>query len=250
MDTGKDNELSSQPTEKDNELNATSKQNRIINSVANRGLIPAAQLKEGGEEFFPSDDEFPRDYIAGIRLYPITPENRALAEPYFQRRLYEDAESVIPVVLERPGEKRSHYDSIKAVSDDEIKQECERRAASTFLVVCKKDTTTIATTIASPSQIPSKEFDYVLFPKTVYENYTQDPSAIPFPSNVSIQVIDDTVKRFIPNGIDMELEVPNYEQALRNILSSGVKAIFVHGVRLPLDSEKILFKKDPSIERQ
>lgn len=240
MDSGKDQII---PPGARTEVTDTSRWSAVIDRIASQGLRSAAQLRAEGVQFFPSDDEFPRDYVAGISLWPFPPDNREAAE-YFSRRLYADAESVIPVILERPGEKRTHYDSVKAVSDEVIKRECERRVAASFLVICRSD----SKTLPSVSQIPSEEFDYVLFPRAVYERYIQDPSATPFPQSVQIVVINDMVKRFVSVRTDMELEVPNYEQSLIEILNSGVKSIFVHGVRLPLDNEKTLFKKDKSVD--
>jgi hypothetical protein len=211
-----------------------SQQPGILDSVASQGLLAHDLLvdKEGGA--FPSADEKARDFVAGVYLEPPVTEE-------FKRRLrsglYAGAESVFPVILERPGETRHYRNSVPKVTDEIIKSECERRAAASFVVVCNS---------TDPdrnrqSHISPEQFTHVLMPPAVYDLYAQSQTTR-FPSATKVVVVDTKVDQVIEDGIHMELALPDYEGALTQIIDSEQRSVFVHAVRLPLDDEIQLFE--------
>lgn len=211
---------------------------RIINSVALGGLKSASKLISERTVFYPSADTLPRSTVMGINISAFIDGSNSTAERQFISKLYNHANALLPVIMERPGEIRTNSDTIKLASDDEIRSECERRAAASFLIAFDFDK---LNGVYDISHIPSRYFDYAIFPEGVYDRYTQLAGTLPFPNHIKIIRINGSITRYIKDGINMKLRIPDYEGVLKNILNTGVRDLFAHGVRLPLPNEKKLF---------
>lgn len=226
------------------EASGSARRAEIINRVLSKGLKSAVQLLAEGAVFSPSDDEFPREVVCGINLWNFHLQyGLNETDPFFRRRLYSDCESIFPVLLERPGEKRTHNNVVRAVLEAVLKKEMEKRAAATFLVTCQYDTKEDEWVRGLLSHIPLNRFSYLVFPRPIYDEFQTTPNPVALPEGVKLRVVDRLVERRIEDHIDIDLEVPDYESELVQILrESTPRNLFVHGVRLPLDRDTVLFR--------
>lgn len=216
----------------------------IIDDILQHGLKAGVTLRLQGKRYLRSVDKSAGgltagSYVEGVTLGPPThPHYQKVQEGFSgetHRILYMDGFSVLPVLAERFLD-----DSTTSIST------LAKRIYSSFLVVCRveddDDIWLRVTSTALPGNaenmllVPSNKFSYAVFPEAIWNEYCQNGQETE-KIKTPVRLVANSIERrlgFIPYRFSQTfLQVPDYEQALLDILDEVKHPIWIHGVRLP-----------------
>lgn len=239
-------------------------QAEIIRSVLKNGLIPAADLRREKKHYLGSIDSSPRGHVS-VRL--LAPQREFESYTDFGRRmdfaLYKGMTSILPVMTERPAPRDDRFFISSLHNEDggvpvflrSVKL-LEKRIASSFLIVIKSGEAEEFMKISrAPLPFPDKvsyveyetrpvgrilpsEFVYLIFPEAIWQACSEN--ILCGNGGNSTKIVGRSVERRLFKR-NLRLTVPDYEQALVNILNAMEKPVFVHGVRLPIEEDLLTF---------
>jgi hypothetical protein len=188
---------------------------QIISNIMQEGLRSAADLIASGQEVFTSDDGVSKHKRINGRVIRDEAEiDHALTGEEFV--------SIFPVLSERMGEGVGVYAEIP-------ESEAQDRFRNSMLVVIPSDALTVECLgkvgdahISHP--ISSELFGTVIVPQQIYDEAPPgvfDGASVVPVGDISMEFTDDN-----------EFTVPDYKQALTDLIQDSDKTLFVHGVRL------------------
>jgi hypothetical protein len=188
----------------------------LITNVLTNGLKSAEELIQTRKPFLQSEDQILRPFISAIPLDSLTSYNKQVDSVF-----YRGIESIFPVLAERQKDNRFLKLSIKTLT---------QRMNSSFLVIWERKK---EEEFGSRKQVLPKDFRYLIFPKQLWNEYLRNRTLTNLPKT-PIKVVENLVKKTI-QGI--ELQVPNYEDSIREVLRELNCPLAVHAVRLPTQED-------------
>lgn len=214
---------------------------QIIQSVLAKGLLPAAELEVQEASHLQSNDKRLRQVFGSI--FPSLkdfqgPGTYSNEEDAIEESLYRDNYSCLVVAAERASDNNPWQNS------EEDRRRAQERIASTFLIVCGDQNRDYGRPNVKP-----EEFQAILFPEPIWKQYINSTKASTELPNV--YVITETIKRKVMVDIwtnfKPELEIPNYESAIKDIWKRAGKSygirpwfeerLWLHAVRLPTSED-------------
>lgn len=181
----------------------------------------------------------------------INPEKKDNISKLLDHRLYSSYESILPVIIERKPQKprTSDFTTIRnAEVRDYTANELsvlEKRAKASFLVIAKANNPRLKPSAhffesgvgQVKDSLPANEIYLFIFPEEVWRDYLLTKSQSASISKDRIIVVKNSVEKFVGGKAKVLLNVPDYEQALLDLMSNLSHPIWVHGVRLPIEED-------------
>lgn len=228
-----------------------------VDSVLNNGLLSPKTLSERRINFISSFGHYSREltpFVHGRALFSescprqaYTPDDHVEDLP---SALYKNQFSIFPVISERIRDKFSFMKLVNCKDSIEkreiinwtmtMKENLEERMGASFLVVCQFNESfqPLALHTNGKEQVSPQEFVYLIFPKSVWNDYRNVKGAkadVKIPIKIATQSVIRTIA-----GLQEQFALPDYESALKQILIEIDQPIWVHAVRLPTE-EDVLF---------
>lgn len=214
-----------------------------IESVLRTGLLPASRLAHTQTSYMGSADVTPHPVVYGVaigqeRNSPMYQAGlRSLARDV--TRELQGRDGVIPVIVERFGEKEVVYQDLPP-EDSEKQALFSERALASFLVVCDHKE-------GGPTRklhgVPSHQFMQAVFPENVWEEY-QEMGGEAY--GIPIATIAETVMAPI-GGLPYQIRVPNYTEHVKRLVLSEGKDVWIHGVRVPTIDDLHRANRNPAL---
>lgn len=155
-------------------------------------------------------------------------EEGNIEDQFINWALYLDISSVLPVIAERDNEKIRETSQLPA----EILRD---RLANSILVLVPSDKIEINVLnkyeVGAKSSIPSNKFLAVITP----EHLAAEVKQLFSETKIPVLAVSNRKSKLFEKEI--ELTVPDYESEVRRWLSSSPVPLFLHGVRLPTESD-------------
>lgn len=222
--------------EGENTLFLKTERARVIDSILLGELKSAVQLEQEGINYLRSGDEEPSPVVDGITLIPpnIYLVLAGQVRGGIEDALYTDNVSVIPVLMERPGDSITLHDS--GYYDEELLKRhslLTRRANSSFLLI-----TETTPTEGNRRKAPIGRESYVaaMFPKSIYNEYFSYTQKVPG-EGIPIIVVDRIIQRLVGRR-RYETELPDYESEIVKLgekrMSEGKGNLWMTGIKLPI----------------
>ncbi len=203
---------------------------QIIDSVLSEGLLSRPAMKNQGIEFLGSID---KDGVPNIMGRAIKPKREYRDEKDFQnaleQALYWGDNSCLPVVAERPGE--SWQEKILFRSTQTDRDRISGRVFASFLVITKSGPDTAYFT-KDESQTKPQDFAALIFPDQILREYDPDSTKL---NGKNVKSVNKTVNRSLLMGDP--ITVPDYEEAIKEVLEELDSPIWIHAVRLPVSED-------------
>lgn len=193
---------------------------KLIDNILKQGLLASKTVVAQGGDFLGSIDNEGNPVVFGRVLKP---QGQYVDAEIFQnavnQALYSGDNSCLPVVTERPGESSEtrYYLDPRIVA---------QRAQASFLVVCQSEPDALLQ--REEQQTTPQDFSYLIFPRQVLADYDQEALAR---TGIKVKVVDHMVQRSLLGG--KKVAVPDYEAAVKEILTELKSPIWMHAVRLP-----------------
>lgn len=194
-------------------------QEETLISVFRNGLLSGKELRNRHVPYIGSFDNPPKNIVFGN----IVRANLFTLDENLRKALQDEHNAVFPALAERFGENPQ--------SNLTIDNHFSRLLCASILVICELDNIPGVqrgedeTGLVSPA-VPASSFHTVVFPEAVAENTT-----IPC-GEFHVATVGYIPKRI--NGFfgDVEVIVPNYEKAIRDVIINTQKNLWISGVRL------------------
>ncbi|MFC1625978.1 hypothetical protein ACFL1Q_02980 [Patescibacteria group bacterium] len=201
-------------------------QNKLIKKIVQEGLRPSASLIGDNESCFRSSDRFPGKLVSGANFYLISHSQKENLT-HISKKLYGTAMGVLPVVAERQGEGlRSIFDLI-AIN----KQETEEKLACSMLVVYFGLRSKYYV-LKEEELLTPEEMQFILLPKKMAENF--QPGELSR-LNKKFRIVKKEKEVTYYNR--KKIMIPNYEDAILELLDKKRCPFWIHGVRLPTQND-------------
>lgn len=205
----------------------------IIEDILRSGVESSTALASQGKTFLGSRGSSPHSLVYGCILKPPYCYDYHKGFTFANAiniALYNDSQSVLPVIVERP----ESFDFLHAKREEvDI---LRRRINSSFLVV------------SQASEIEQGEFGHavrespvlpeaingVIFPEDIWSDYTSFRGVLP-PTRISVRRVAGSIYRKVWHNY-YTFKIPDYEKEIRDLLSD-IGPIWIHGVRLPIHED-------------
>lgn len=222
----------------------TAARSHIISSILVNGLKSSATLSEKTNGYFGSIDKQTWHEVHGRSFYPLAQSpNNAFKSPKYTRQraydwnfhmgLYDGDNSILPVVAERPSEGSEDRSSMSYSSSGKL--ELQNRLLASIMVAYHvgTDSSPDGTHVTRPeNELTADQIAYLFIPEQIFTEFFADPSHT---TDKPIKIVRGTVKRSIRGG--ESIEVPDYEQAIKDTIEGTGQPLWVHGVRLPTQQD-------------
>ena len=203
--------------------------NQIIESIATNGLVSSAMLVSKYEtQSFTSVDPSDNRVVFGRALRPASDyKDKQDFINSLAHLLYMTDNSIIPVITERRGQSKE--DSYLFKASKESKRLMSERIWSSILVVCQGSKEQELTR----ESVNLTEILYLLIPADIVQGFGEEAL---LQLGVPFKTITAETYRSLFHGDPISM--PDYETALSQIVEEINASVWVHGVRLPAESDK------------
>jgi hypothetical protein len=196
------------------------------------GALVLRKDQEGVDWSHPEGYSYPRVKVdvgdSGQTTVAYDKKKGKIEEQYINWALYEGISSVFPVIAERNDERTNETAQLPT-------EVLENRLANSLLIITPFNTIKVNTLdkyeVWAKSPVASNNFLAVLTPEPLAAEVIQLFQGTKIPV---ISVSSRKAKLF--DG-ERELTVPDYESEVRKRLKASPRPLFLHGVRLPTESD-------------
>lgn len=172
------------------------------------------------------------------RNFTMSSSPLPLIDKSVDQSLYGGMSSVLPCMVERSTERARGFTSF--IKDEVI----SRRASSSFLVTMELDAIKPGGSMIldqtelriKQDRINPEKFQQVILPADLHRGNVQ---------GLGVEEVKVNQRKAVLNnqGFPEEVEVPDYESQVRRIASQSASPIFIHGVRVPDETDLIIQKR-------